>query len=66
MMGSFCSALVKAGAGENRATKRFEELATSENRFERVEADVTLLKWMVGSNLAMTAAVVGKLFSGGS
>jgi hypothetical protein len=30
----------------------------------RVEADLTLLKWMVGFNLAMTVVLVGKAFLG--
>jgi hypothetical protein len=28
----------------------------------RLEADVVLLKWMLGFNLAMTVTIVGKLF----
>jgi len=35
-----------------------------ENRLDKVEADLTLLKWMVGFNLAMTVAIVAKLFLG--
>lgn len=62
MMGNLYAALVKAGAGENEAQKAAEEIAGYENRFAKIEADVALLKWMVGFNIAMTIAIVGKLF----
>jgi hypothetical protein len=37
--------------------------ASYENRFARMESDLTVLKWMVGFNLAMTVAVLWKVFS---
>lgn len=64
MMGNLYEALVKAGAGEDNAKKAAEEIAGYENRFAKIESDVNLLKWMVGFNLAMTVAVLGKLFLG--
>jgi len=38
-------------------------MATIENRFAKVESDLNLLKWMVGFNIAMTTAVLWKVFS---
>jgi hypothetical protein len=64
MMGNLYSALVKAGAGEEDTKKAAEELAGYENRFSKLEGDVGLLKWMVGFNLALTIAVLAKLFLG--
>jgi hypothetical protein len=60
MMGN----LYSAGAGEEGAIKAADELAGYENRFSKLEGDVGLLKWMVGFNLALTIAILGKLFLG--
>ncbi len=65
MMGNLYDALRSAGAEDEKARKAAEELAGHENRFSKLEADVGLLKWMVGFNLALTIAVVGKLFVAG-
>jgi hypothetical protein len=32
-----------------------------ENRLARIEADLTLLKWMVGTNITMTIAILWKV-----
>lgn len=56
-------ALKEAGASEEKARKAAEALASYENRFTRIESDLTVLKWMVGFNLAMTVAVLWKAFS---
>jgi hypothetical protein len=64
MMGNLYDALVKAGAGEDTARKAAEEMAGYDNRFSKLEADVGLLKWMVGFNLAVTVAILGKLLVG--
>ena len=39
-----------------------EEIAGYENRFAKLESDMAVLKWMVGTNIAVTLAVFGKLF----
>jgi len=64
MLGNLHEALVEAGAGEETARKAAEELAGYDNRFSKLEADVGLLKWMVGFNLAGTVTVLGKLLVG--
>jgi hypothetical protein len=46
---------------EERAAKAAEAIAGYENRFNKVETDLTLLKWMVGFNLAVSVAVLFKL-----
>ena len=56
-------ALKDAGATEDKAKKAAEALAAYENRFNKVESDLNLLKWMVGFNLAISVAVMFKLFS---
>jgi hypothetical protein len=43
--------------------KAAEAVASYENRFSRIESDLAVLEWMVGFNLAMTIAVLWKVFS---
>jgi hypothetical protein len=65
MMGNLYSALKQAGADEESARKAAEEVAGFENRISSLAADITLLKRMVGFNLAMTVAIAARLFLSG-
>ena len=56
-------ALKEAGASEDKAKKAAEALAAYESRFSKIDTDLTLLKWMVGFNLALSAAILLKLFN---
>jgi hypothetical protein len=38
-------------------------MASFENRLANLEAKLLLITWMVGFNLVLTLAVVGRLFS---
>jgi Ser/Thr protein kinase RdoA (MazF antagonist) len=58
MIAELYDALKAAGAPEDQARKAAEVVAGYENRFARTEADLTLLKWMVGFNLAITIGVL--------
>jgi hypothetical protein len=53
----------EAGVSEEKARKAAEAVARYENRFARIEGDLGVLKWMLGFNLAMTVAVLWKVFS---
>lgn len=55
-------ALKEAGATEDKAKKAAEALAAYENRFNKVESDLNLLKWMMGFNLALSTGTLLKLF----
>lgn len=66
MMGNLYDALRSAGADDEKARKAAEEVAGFEHRIGTWASDVGLLKWMVGFNLALTLAIVGKLFLTGS
>ena len=55
-------ALREAGASEERSRAAAEAVANYEGRLGGVEADLLLLKWMVGANVAMTIAVLVRLF----
>lgn len=56
-------ALKEAGAGEEKAKAAAEAVAAYEHRFAKIEADLLLLKWMMGFNLAMTGTILFKIFS---
>ncbi len=51
-----------AGAPDDRARAAAEEVAAYENRLGNVETKLAVLTWMVGANIALTIAVVVKLF----
>ena len=69
MLGKLHDALVSAGANADSAREAAEEVAEYEDKFtqfeiriERVEGKLSLLQWMVGFNLAMTVAILLRLF----
>jgi hypothetical protein len=61
-LGALRDALLDAGANPAKADMASEEVAAYETRLASVESSLTLLKWMVGFNLVMTAALVTKAF----
>ena len=63
MISEVYDALKEAGASEEKARKAAEAVASYENRFARMEGDLGVMKWMIGCNLAMTVAILWKIFS---
>jgi hypothetical protein len=63
MISEVYDALKEAGASEEKARKAAEAIAAYDSRIAKIEADLGLLKWMVGFNIALTTAVLFKLFS---
>jgi hypothetical protein len=57
-------ALVAAGAPEDKARAAAEEVASYENRLAGIEATQKLHSWMLGTNVALTLAVLGFLLRG--
>jgi hypothetical protein len=55
-------ALKEAGASEEKAAKAAEAIASYESRFNKMETDLALLKWMAGFNLAISVTILFKLF----
>ncbi len=49
---------VNPGPPDDQARTAAEVVAGYENRFARIETDLTFLKWMVGFNLALSAGVL--------
>ncbi|MDQ6869842.1 MAG: integrase [Pseudomonadota bacterium] len=63
VMSKLYAALRLAGVPDDNAISASEEVAGFENRLASVESRWNLLTWMVGFNVALTAAVVVKLFA---
>ena len=55
-------ALLDAGASEVKARAAAKAIADYDSRFTKVEADLLVLKWMVGAVLAGVASLVMKSF----
>jgi hypothetical protein len=61
-LGALREALLEAGASPEKATKAAEEAASYQNRLAGIEGRLSTLTWMVGTNPALTVAVLFKLF----
>jgi hypothetical protein len=59
-LGALHDALLDPGNAE-KAQKAAEEVAGYENRLALIESRLTLLTWMVGTNIVLTVAVLGRL-----
>jgi hypothetical protein len=69
MISEVYDAFIAAGAPEDKARKAAEALANYDQRFDRVEremlrtqAELTLLKWMVGFVIALDVAILIRVF----
>lgn len=67
-MGALYDALIAAHVPEEDARKAAEEfsaydrdMAGVKNELTQIRGEVALLKWMVGFNLALSVAVLGRL-----
>jgi phage shock protein A len=63
MMAKLYAALRAGDVPEEIARAAAEEAAGYENRAGKIETDLTVLKWMVGANMAMTSAILFKMFA---
>ena len=62
MIGEVYEALIEAGASQEKAKKAAESIAAYENRFNRIEADLLVIKWMLGLVIAGVCSLVVKTF----
>lgn len=69
MISEIYDAFREAGTSEEKARKAAEAMASFEHRFaqversfERIEGRLNLLNWMIAFNLALTVAIVLRLF----
>jgi len=63
MISEVYDALREAGASEEKSRKAAEAIAAYDNRFNKIEQDLAVLKWMAGFNLAIGLALLFKAFS---
>ena len=64
MIAEVYDALREAGASEDKSRKAAEVLAGFESRFTKIETDLTVLKWMVGTSMVLLVGgfgVIGRL-----
>lgn len=62
MISEVYDTFVAAGAPEDKARKAAEAVANYESRFTRIDAEVLVLKWMVGFVIALDIAVLVRVF----
>jgi hypothetical protein len=60
-LGSLREALLDAGADPEKANKASEEVASYENRLAAIEARLSVLTWMVGTNIVVTIGILWML-----
>src|SRR5690606_18385355 len=63
MGGSLYDALKSAGVDEEKARKAAEYLVGYDHRIGKIDSDLVLLQWMVGANIALTAAILWRVFA---
>ncbi len=63
ILGKLYIALRSAGASEEQAQAAAAEVFGYENRWTKIESDLTIIKWMLAFNLATTMAILFKVFS---
>ena len=64
-LGALRDALIDAGAKTEKADKAAEELAGYENRLASIDTRLTVLTWMVGTNIVVTLGVLWRLLAHG-
>jgi len=61
-LGALRDALLEAGASEESARKASEEAASYETRLSAIDTRLAVLTWIATTNVALTSAVLFKLF----
>jgi hypothetical protein len=62
MISEVYDAFISAGADEEKARKAAEAVAEHEQRFDHIDKELLLLKWMMGVMLAGIVSLVLKAF----
>jgi hypothetical protein len=62
MMEKLYDALCAGNVPDEKARAAAVEAANFDNRLAKLEADLMLLKWMIGFDLAFTMAILWKVF----
>jgi hypothetical protein len=61
-LGALRDALLDAGASPAKADKAAEEVAAYETRLASIDTKLTVLTWMVATNIALVGALFIKAF----
>lgn len=64
MISEVYDALRDAGASEDKARKAAETLANYDDRFAKIETELAVIKWMLGTVLAGVVALLIRAFAG--
>jgi hypothetical protein len=62
MISEVYDAFIASGAPEDKAREAAVAMAAYESRFNKIESDLNLLKWMNGTTLALIFGILFKLF----
>jgi hypothetical protein len=62
-LGALRTALLEAGATQDKADKAAEEAASYEMRLSGLETKVAVVTWMLGANLTLTVVTLGVLIT---
>ena len=62
MTSAVYDAFISAGAPEDKARKAAQALADYDNRFTKIDAELVVLRWMVGFAVALNVAILVRLF----
>ncbi len=57
MIAELYDALKEAGASEEKARAAAKTMADYDNRFNKIDAELQLMKWMLGGCLALSGTV---------
>ena len=70
MVGSLYDALKSAGVDDEKARKAAEDVASYDSQIGQLDRKVTvldgrvnLLQWMLGTNIALTVAILWRVFT---
>ncbi len=62
MISEVYEAFIDAGANEDKAKKAAEALANYDSRFNKIETELVVIKWMVGIAIAGIISLILKSF----
>jgi len=62
-LGALRTALLEAGATQDKADKAAEEAASYETRLSGLETKAAVVTWMLGANLTLTIVTLGVLIT---
>jgi hypothetical protein len=58
MLSEVYDAFIEAGASPEKSRRAAEAMTQHEQRFARIEAELLVLKWMVGTTVALDIAMM--------